>query len=163
MKKIILIMLISAGLLAAAGTVRGTVKYTASASSGTWSGNNSSLTGSVTVSPLSGKVCIRTDQWDSGNTRRDSHTRDMFEAGTYPHSCFTILGFEGGGLRGNLELHGVSRPVVFTGNLRQEGGRVVFTGKTVIIPDDFGLKRPVLMGMQVNKEVTAEVTAEGGL
>jgi polyisoprenoid-binding protein YceI len=160
---IALTVFIAAGILEAAGTVKGRVTYTASAATGTWTGVNDTLTGEISISPVTGKICIQMKGWNSGNARRDSHTFDMFETDKYPLSCFTIKSIEGNTVKGDLEMHGVVKPVSFSGSLKKEGNRLIFSGKTVLMADDFALVRPVLLGMKPDNEVTVEVRTEGGL
>ena len=86
---------------------------------------------------------------DSNHAERDKHLRsdDFLDTDTYPSAKFTGTGYsgdaDGGELRGDLELHGVTRPVVITMRKIGEGPdpwggyRVGFEGSTVIARSDF--------------------------
>jgi polyisoprenoid-binding protein YceI len=160
---VLLLFLTAGALWAAATSIKGTVSYTATGSTGSWIAVNSGLEGKIEISPASGTVCIPMNQWDSKNTRRDKHTSDMFETDKFPKACFTLKSIESGALKGDMEIHGIKKPVIIEGSLKNESGKISFTGKMKILVDDYGMTRPVLMGMKVNNEVFVEIKAGGSL
>ena len=157
-----------AGTLIAAGNipVGGTLQYKATGPTGTWEGINSTVSGDMTLDPLNGKVCIQMKSWDSKNTRRDNHARDMFEVDQFPEACYTVKSVSGTGegitVTGELELHGVRKSLPVTGNLVLSSGGVQFTGSTTIKIEDFGMTRPAMMGMKVQNDVPVSITVKGG-
>src|SRR5690606_19889241 len=69
-------------------------------------------------------VTIQTASIDTGNTRRDDHLRsaDFFEAEAYPTITFKTTSVEKSGdntfdLKGDLTMHGVTKPVTLEGKL----------------------------------------------
>ena len=94
---------------------------------------------------------LETASVDSNHAERDKHLRgdDFLDTDSYPHASFTSSGYSGdangGELRGDLELHGVTRPVVITVRKIGEGKdpwggyRVGFEGSTTITRSDFGM------------------------
>ncbi len=98
-------------------------------------------------------VQLDTASIDSNHAERDKHLRsdDFLDTDTYPRALFTSSGYsgdaEGGELRGDLELHGVTRPLVITMRKIGEGAdpwggyRTGFEGSAVIARSDFGIDR----------------------
>jgi polyisoprenoid-binding protein YceI len=69
-------------------------------------------------------VSISTNSIDTGNTRRDDHLRseDFFEVAAYPNMTFKSTAYEKTGdktfnLKGDLSIHGVTKPVDLEGKL----------------------------------------------
>ena len=96
-------------------------------------------------------VTLDTTSVDSNHAERDKHLRsdDFLDTDKYPSATFTGSGYSGSGdggeLRGELELHGVTRPVIVSlrkigeGKDPWGGYRVGFEGETVITRSDFGM------------------------
>lgn len=70
------------------------------------------------------KVSIQTTSIDTDNTRRDDDLRGerFFEVATYPTMTFTTTAYEKTGdktfvLTGDLNMHGITKPVKLTGKL----------------------------------------------
>lgn len=154
---------VSVTLAAATVDMRGEVEYTAKGPTGSWSGTNKSVSGKVTLDPLSGAVCVDMKGWDSANTRRDNHAEDMFEADKFPKSCYQITGSSGNTIKGELELHGVKKSLPVSGNLKLTSSSIVFEGEMTVVIEDYGMTRPSLMGMKVNNDVKVKVRISGGL
>lgn len=157
----ILTALGTVALFAAEHSLKGKVSYTASGPTGSWTGSNTNLSGRVTLSPPGGKICISMTSWDSGNTRRDNHAKDMFEADKFPEACFYPGSIGASSISGELEMHGVRKPVTFTGSYTTSGGEARFKGTTTVSIDAFGMTRPAMMGMKVKDEVQLEVSVTG--
>jgi len=103
--------------------------------------------------PRNIRVELDTASIDSNHAERDKHLRsdDFLDTDTYPRALFTSTGYsgdaDGGELRGDLELHGVTRPIVITMRKIGEGPdpwggyRAGFEGSTVITRGNFGIDR----------------------
>ena len=101
--------------------------------------------------PQNIRVQLETASVDSNHAERDKHLRsdDFLDTDTYPRAVFTGTGYsgdaDGGELRGDLELHGVTRPIVITlrkigeGDDPWGGYRAGFEGSAVIARSDFGI------------------------
>ena len=102
--------------------------------------------------PTAIKVTLETASVDSNHAERDKHLRgeDFLHVKKYPQATFVSDGdyngdANGGQLRGNLTLHGVTRPVsiavtkIGEGKDPWGGYRVGFEGKLVITRRDFGM------------------------
>jgi len=98
------------------------------------------------------KVTLKTASIDTNFAERDKHLRskDFFDVKKYPESSFVSTGFEKTGegtgrLKGNLTLHGVTKPIVVevdqvgTGPDPWGGYRRGFYGTTTITLADFGM------------------------
>jgi polyisoprenoid-binding protein YceI len=104
--------------------------------------------------PETAKVAVTIDATsiDTREPKRDEHLRsaDFFDVATYPQLVFESTAVEPTGdgalrVRGNLTIHGVTRPVVldteYLGLGKDPWGqtRVAFQAKTTINRKDFGL------------------------
>ncbi len=129
--------------------------------------------------PAQGSVEVNIDpaSLDTADAQRDAHLRsaDFFDVEKFPAASFKSTGIEdlGGGqlrVRGNLTVHGVTRPVVlealYEGNGKDPWGgeRAGFSASTTIDRREFGLQwnkaletGGVLVGDKV--ELTLEVEA----
>lgn len=88
---------------------------------------------------------------DSNHAERDKHLRsaDFLDTDNHPRAVFTSVGYDGdanaGELRGELQLHGVTRPIVISmrkigeGDDPWDGYRVGFEGRATITRSDFGI------------------------
>ncbi len=98
------------------------------------------------------EVIIETASIDSNHAERDKHLRDerFLDVEKYPTAGFIGTGFEERKdgtalLTGNLELHGVSRPIqievekIGQGDDPWGGYRMGFSGTTTIALKDFGI------------------------
>ena len=106
------------------------------------------------ANPASAKVKAEIDAGsiDTGITDRDNHLRsaDFFDAAKYPKISFesseaTVQSPEKVTLKGNLSMHGVTKPVIlevtglgFGPGMRGEA-RAGFEGKTTLSRKDFGI------------------------
>jgi len=103
--------------------------------------------------PTNIRVELDTASIDSNHAERDKHLRsdDFLDTDNYPRAVFTGGDYDGdasgGELRGELELHGVTRPIVISMRKIGEGDdpwggyRVGFEGNTTIARSDFGIDR----------------------
>jgi polyisoprenoid-binding protein YceI len=166
LKKLLVTSLISlffaASLYAAVHTVKGEVAYTASGSTGSWSGTNQSISGNIETDPVGGSICIKMSKWDSKNARRDNHARDMFEVEKFPKACFHPVEVSGNTISGDMEVHGVKKKMSIPGKVTLSAAGFRFEGSTTIGIEDFGMSRPSIMGMKVNNEVKVEIKVSGG-
>ncbi len=158
------------GLIFAEGNqaVTGSIEYTASSPMATWSGKNGSMNGSISLSPPAGKVCIKQSEWNSKNAKRDAHTKDMFQVGTFPEACFVPEKVEGNLSNGSVVLHGIltmngaKQNISVAGNLRTNNGKLHFEGTTSLKLTDYQITRPSIMGIQVEDQVNIKIIADGG-
>ncbi|MEW6765506.1 MAG: YceI family protein [Pseudomonadota bacterium] len=99
-------------------------------------------------------VSIDTASIDSNHAERDKHLRsdDFLDVGKYPKASFVSTGYsEGAGgqgqLKGELTLHGVTRPVVIETRMIGHGKdpwggyRRGFEGTTTLKLKDYGIKK----------------------
>lgn len=98
------------------------------------------------------EVNIRTSSIDTNHAERDKHVRskDFLDVGKFPTARFVSTGFEDKGngkatLKGNLTLHGVTKPVsidvehIGAGPDPWGGQRRGFFGTTRLVLKDFGI------------------------
>lgn len=113
---------------------------------------------------------------DTGVGKRDEHLKspDFFDVGKHPKMTFVSTGVVGKPdafqLKGNLTIHGVTKPVVFDakylGTVADGYGnqKAAFTAKTKINRKDFGLtwNNVVEAGPVVGDEVTIDLRLQAG-
>ena len=117
------------------------------------------------------KVSIDTASIDSNNAERDKHLRsdDFLDAGKYPKATFVSTSFEPTGemtatMKGNLTMHGVTRPVeievtqVGAGKDPWGGFRRGFEGTTRLALADYNIN--FNLG-PASKEVELYLSVEG--
>jgi polyisoprenoid-binding protein YceI len=120
---------------------------------------------------------IQTGSVDTGSAKRDEHLRsaDFFDATANPTITFVSTGIDPRGeghyaLRGDLTLHGVTRPVeldlVLVGEATEAkaGARMGWEATGVIKRSDFGVSWSKALdngGVAVGDEVTVELAVEG--
>ncbi|MCU0325622.1 MAG: YceI family protein [Spirosomaceae bacterium] len=93
----------------------------------------------------------RVDCFDSGNSNRDSHALEVTEALKYPKISFTSTNIQqdqyGINIEGNLNFHGITKPVSFKA-LKFSGGFFVVDGNFTVKLSDFNVERPSLFGIK---------------
>lgn len=93
---------------------------------------------------------------DSGDANRDSNMRDVLEVGKYPFVVYKAVGQLPSAtpsgtpfditLKGELDLHGVKRPLEIPARVEVTGdGTVRVRGTTRVSLDAFGIERPSLL------------------
>ncbi|MCM2972449.1 YceI family protein [Larsenimonas suaedae] len=126
------------------------------------------------VKDASVEVTVNTDSLDTNHAERDKHLKgkDFLNASEYPTAKFVSTGYTPdednkfeGELKGNLTLHGVTKPVTFDvdriggGDDPWGGYRQGFEAEATIQPNDFGIDMSSLG--DASKDVTLYVTFEG--
>jgi polyisoprenoid-binding protein YceI len=157
-------------LRAAESPLRGTVIYASTSPMADFSGTNTAVTGTAVWDKASGivqaEVSIDLTKWSSGSALREKHTLAMFEVDRFPKASFSLTGMaaERAGtsvtLKGALDLHGVKRPLDILGKLNMETNRVDFSGDFTLRLTEWGMKRPSLLGAQVDDLVKVRIQAE---
>ena len=117
------------------------------------------------------EVNIRTASIDSNHAERDKHLRgkDFLDVGQFPTAKFVSTAFEDKGngkaaLKGNLTLHGVTRPInidvehVGAGADPWGGQRRGFFGTTRLVLKDFGIDYDL---GPASREVHLDLSVEG--
>jgi Uncharacterized conserved protein len=117
------------------------------------------------------EVNIRTASIDSNHAERDKHLRgkDFLDVGKFPSAKFISTGFEDKGngkavLKGNLTLHGVTKPVsidvehIGAGPDPWGGERRGFFGTTKLVLKDYGIDYDL---GPASREVYLDLSVEG--
>jgi polyisoprenoid-binding protein YceI len=133
-------------------------------------GRTSAVEGKAVIEP-DGKVLamvrIPVTSFDSGDANRDANMRETLEAGRYPFVVFkgvsslvTPVAYGSSApttLRGELEFHGVKRPVEVPVTVEfKEDGTAKVRGKLGVSLDAFQVKRPALLFVKVDDQCTIE-------
>lgn len=92
-------------------------------------------------------VTIQAKSLDTNHAERDKHLRsaDFLEVDKYPEIKFVSSGFKDGKLKGDLSIHGVTKPVTLDVNHVGEGDdpwggyRSGFEGNVMLKAADFGM------------------------
>lgn len=94
-------------------------------------------------------VSARVEDFDSGNSSRDSHAMEAIHARKHPKVTFVSdavrKGPQGWIVHGDLTFAGRTRPVEFVVVSRKEAGKVRVGGGFAIKLSDYGVKPPSLM------------------
>jgi polyisoprenoid-binding protein YceI len=138
--------------------------------------------GSITFDPDAPKstavsATVVASSINTNNAKRDKHLRsaDFFDVEKFPELTFTSTGVanwsgKGGELRGDLTIHGVTKPVVFKIKYLGEGKdpwgnvRAGFSGSLTINRKDYGLAWNQALetgGYLVGEEVEIRIDVEG--
>jgi polyisoprenoid-binding protein YceI len=122
------------------------------------------------------KATVDMNSIDTGVTKRDDHLKspDFFDAKKYPKMTFESTKIEGTPeafkLHGKLNLHGVTKPVIFEGKYLGSvndgfgSDKVAFTATTKIKRADYGLtwNKAVEAGPVVGEDLTVTLKIEAG-
>lgn len=117
-------------------------------------GINRDIHGKVLSGFRQGKIYIRSGRFDSDNTTRDKHIREILQADTYPNIVFIIHGVEGidhrsegeATLHGQLKIFEQSRTLAIPIRWKRHPSNMILEGKTSIFYRDFGIEPPTLGG-----------------
>jgi polyisoprenoid-binding protein YceI len=121
-------------------------------------GRTSTITGSLTVA--AGKLTAGSFSVDVASVKSDRSARDdsfkvrIMEVGTYPAATFNLTqpvdvgrlasasGHQVVNVTGNLDLHGVTKPVTFPVSVTRVGTTVNVTGSIPVNFADYGIANP---------------------
>ncbi len=121
------------------------------------------------------RVVIKATEFRSGNIFRDADARRIvFQVRQYPDIIFetariaTALdslqeGVQTLQLTGNLIMHGVTRPLTTTVTLEFQDGLLRATGGFDVLLSDFEMRRPTILGITVDDEVSVTFDIQGRL
>jgi polyisoprenoid-binding protein YceI len=140
-------------------------------------GKGTQLTGDVVAEPdaLSGELKFELDCLDTGIALRNRHMREEYlETGRHPYAIFrptsllahklpasASFAAQPTSFEGEMELHGVTRPVHGTARIRRDGETVGVEAHFDLRTTDFGIRTPSYMGITVAEQVQVTVRFEG--
>ncbi len=115
---------------------------------------------------ISGKFKVKMNDFSSGLSLRDSHTRSkVFEVEKFPEAEFIMMPIkvssgEKTNFKGLLKFHGVEKEI--QGELIPEfkGEKLSYHSNFNIMLADFKIQPPEFAGMKINEEVRIEVSGE---
>ncbi|WP_457653397.1 YceI family protein [Rhodocaloribacter sp.] len=167
----LLTLLLALPLTASAQTVyhivpkESTVTYSMDHPAHKWDGVSHSATGTVEVGPDGAATKIHVEipvlTFDSGNRNRDSHMAEVVEFYLFPKVIFdatdvTPIDSVADGeadafwrIKGNLTLHGVTKPVESVAKIVKDGDRLRAEGAFDVKITDFDMERPSLLMVKV--------------
>lgn len=162
MKRALVLVLSLVSLPAAAKTVSGTASFTAHAKPPAlpaWdlSGKGGVVTGTVDDSGK-GVLTVALKDLTTDMSQRDEHMQAYLETAKYPEAKLAVDSATGGTFKGQLTLHGVTKPVTGKATVTGSHASCQFTVKL----SDFGYQPLEKMTIVVQDEVqvTAEVDAK---
>ncbi|HLW49217.1 MAG TPA: YceI family protein [bacterium] len=116
-----------------------------------------------------GPITINVNQLTSDSGHRDREIRSgWLESDKYPTAVFTATSIEGlpkaaaAGqtihvrITGNLTVHNVTKPAVFTGTLRYGGDTLTGNVESTVLMTDFGFDPPSIMMLKTENKVTLD-------
>jgi polyisoprenoid-binding protein YceI len=164
------LILASAHAASSGEPLHGTIIYSSTSPMADWTGTNTAVTGTAIWDSQSGKVTaevfVDLANWNSGSALREKHTQAMFEVDRFPKATFLLTESAGDAahtnvaLKGTLDLHGVKRPLDIPGMLKMEKDQISFGGDFILRLTEWGIKRPSLLGAQVDDIVKVHIQAE---
>lgn len=105
---------------------------------------------------------VKVSSFDSDNSNRDSHMLEVTDALKYPSITFVSTALEktaqGYSVKGNLNFHGVEKPVELQMNETREGAQRRLSGSFIFLLEDYKIVRPSLMMMKTDNEVKVELS-----
>src|SRR5205807_3665272 len=118
-----------------------------------------------------GPITVDISQLTSDSRRRDREIRSQWlESARYPTAVFTPIAIDGlpGAyvdgraipvrIAGNLEVHGVTKPVTFAGTVTLSGQSLTGDATATVLMTDFGFDPPSLLGfLQAQNQVELEI------
>jgi polyisoprenoid-binding protein YceI len=118
-----------------------------------------------------GPITVDISQLTSDSRGRDREIKNRWlESARYPTAVFTPTSIDGlpaayeDGraipirIAGNLEVHGVTKPVTFTGTVTLNGQTLTGNATTSVLMTDFGFDPPSLLGfLQAQNQVELEI------
>lgn len=121
----------------------------------------------------SGRIVLDATSAETGNARRDAKMHEkILETARYPRMVYTVRRVTGTlepagrseiQLHGDLEMHGVSRPLDLLATAVADGGRVTAEGGVTIRYLDWEIEDPSFFVLRVEKQVHVELEAVGTL
>lgn len=116
-----------------------------------------------------GPITVNVNQLTSDSRRRDSAIRTRWlESDRYPTAVFTATAIEGlpktytAGqtlhvrITGNLTVHNVTKPTVFTGTVTLAGDTLTGSMETTVLMRDFGFDPPRIMMLATEDKATLD-------
>lgn len=116
-----------------------------------------------------GPITINVNQLTSDSGRRDNAIRrGWLQSDTYPTAVFTPTSIDGlpktyaAGqtvhvrITGNLTVHNVTKPTVFTGTLKLTGDTLTGAMESTVLMTDFGFDPPSIMMLQTENKATLD-------
>lgn len=102
-------------------------------------------------------VSLKVNAFDSGNANRDSHAIEALDGLKYPKVTFTSNKIKNDNntliAEGNLNFHGVTKPVTISVSRTDSDKQIVLDGKFDILLSQFQIERPSLFGIKTRDEV----------
>lgn len=169
----LLLALSCVGLAQTAYKLEGKVTYTGTANIETWSGVNTAISASdirwnQNTSTLSGRVCMETGGFNSGQNIRDGNGRDILEVSKFPQACLELSKLDWADnrkdatLEGSLDFRGQKKPFKIVGQLTAVGNGFNFVGIYKTSFSEWGMSPPrflILVGYDpLEVKLEAKVT-----
>jgi polyisoprenoid-binding protein YceI len=122
---------------------------------------------------VTGKVTCLLDSFDTGIGMRNKHMKEKYlETGKFPEAQFTLTELKLPSaatdvkakdvpFKGNLTLHGVTKPVAGTATIERAKDKANTAFEFKIKASDFAIQSPSFMGITMADEVNVNVKFEG--
>ena len=123
---------------------------------------SSKLTIDKNIESIRGTVLAEMKNFISDNSERDEHMQGALESNIFPSASLNVQeimpkGGDNYAIKGNLLLHGVTKPVIFQGTIVQNDKTVHIKAKDSIKMSSFGIKPPKLVFLTVRDQVDISV------
>jgi polyisoprenoid-binding protein YceI len=109
---------------------------------------------------INGKFWVDVSLFISDNEDRDEHMDEATEAKKFPLATYTLSSItkadtdkDAYTLHGELEFHGVKKPVIFNAQILNKETTIEISAETQILGPDFGIEMPCMVFMCVDDEI----------
>ncbi|MDD5406316.1 MAG: YceI family protein [Sulfurovaceae bacterium] len=118
----------------------------------------SQLTIANDISSMRGIISVSIKNFVSDNDERDSHMREAMEENLFPKASFNVKEVLANGgdnytLKGDMTIHGVTKPMTFASTISQNGNNIHIKAKQSMKMSTFGIKPPKLLMLTVRDQV----------
>lgn len=107
---------------------------------------------------LRGSIDVSISDFISDCKKCDEHMYETLESAVFPKAVFEIKEVVAKGegnylLKGGMNLHGVTKPMIFEGSIAAEGNKVRIKANSSMKMSDFGIKPPKMVFVTVRDQV----------
>lgn len=115
---------------------------------------------------VKGNVKLKLLSFDTGMEIRNNHMKKHLEVEKFPETDITLTDMKSegeGSFTGELNLHGVKKPITGKMVSKKDGKKVSLEYKFTVLMSDFNIHVPSFMGITMKDEVELDGTVEGEL
>ncbi|MBU1641778.1 YceI family protein [bacterium] len=113
------------------------------------------------IDSISGSIDAYVNALKSDNKDRDEHMVETLESAKYPVATYTfdevVKTDKGYTINGNLNFHGVTKPLACAAQFSEKDNNVVLTGNSSFLMSDFKVVPPKLLFLTVRDQIDLDI------